>query len=272
MNQSLTISEQKHRLLVRLFFAAWLLAWLYRLQSHVLLHQMEAPVWFNAHVDVVYWLVHLLQLPQLVTTNYFLAAILDALLLIIPILGLIRPQNRLYAILFAVFFLPYYFAFNTFGLKHTHCLTGFLLVPIAFWPQNGRGRQLVWEGLRYYSCWIFVSAFLWKLKRGYFFAYAHGQAILQSTRADYLAEHSETTLGRFLLWLLSCPDLLYAMMVCGGLLQGVFLIGFFTKRFDKWLVMLTVVFHLSNYFLFDIVFFELLVLCLGYWAVGDEVG
>jgi hypothetical protein len=141
-----------------------------------------------------------------------------------------------------------------------------LMVPLAFFPKDGRGRFLVWEGLRYFLCWAFFAAFCWKLMRGYFWAPDHGLALLQSTRAAYLAFHADTILGEFLSWLIRQPNLVYALMCIGGLIQSVFGIGFFTKRFDWLLFSLHFCFHLSTYLLMDIVFFELWVLNLAFLA------
>jgi hypothetical protein len=198
------------------------------------------------------------------------AVLFDFALLIIPTLAIWRPQERLFPIAFTVVFLPYYYAFNTYGLSHTHCLVGFLLVPIAFWATHPRGQYLLWEGLRYFACWVFAAAFVWKLMRGYFWAEHYGVTLIKQMRAGYLHVHPDTILGQSLFWLVNKPEFCDTLMIGGGLLQGVFWVGFFTKRFDKWLVALAVLFHLSTYFLFDIVFFELLVLCLAFWAVRQE--
>jgi hypothetical protein len=264
-----TMSSKLQVTLIRVFYAAWILAWLNRLQSHVLLHQMQAPVLFNAHVDPVYWLAHNLRLPEISTQSYPFALTIDLLLVIIPVLTLKYPTKRLLSILFTCCFFVYFLAFNTYGLKHTHCLIGFLLVPLAFWFRDARAQLLLWGALRFFACWIFVAAFLWKLRRGYFLARDHGMSILLDTRADYLAQNDSTLLSKLLFWLIGHPSLMDFITISGGVLQGCFLVGFFTKRFDKYLVTLSFLFHTINYFLFDIVFFELWVLNLSFLAVRD---
>jgi hypothetical protein len=265
------IGSTQRKRMVQWTFGIWILAWCYRLHAHVLLHQMEAPVLNYPYIDLTYWLAHFARIPELSTQNHILAYAIDLALLLIPILCLLLPEKRRYPILFTLFFLPYYFSFNTFGMSHTHCLIGFLFVPMIFWSNNVRTQYFLWEAVRYFTLWIFVCAFFWKLGRGYFFEPEHGQAILQSTRAAYLFYQGDTWLGQLLKYLISHPELSYALMVFGALLQGSFIIGFFTKKLDTYYFWAAVVFHLTTWILMDIVFFELLVCNISFaWWLKPE--
>ncbi len=258
------LSETTHRWLVRIYFVAWLLAWAYRAHAHVWLHQLQSPVLQNAWVDPLYWLLQFLKVPHWATGSYTNALAIDIGLLVLPIVCIILPGNRFFIGAFWLLFSVYYFCFNTFGLSHTHCLVGFLTVPVAFFPKNPRGRLLIWEGMRYFLCWAFFAAFCWKLARGYFWAPEHGLAILQSTRAMFLAYQPDTLLAQGIRWFLQNPTVIYLLMCAGALVQSCFVVGFFTKRLDRLLFSLHICFHLFTYLLMDIVFFELLVLNLAF--------
>jgi len=58
------------------------------------------------------------------------------------------------------------------------------------------------------------------------------------------------------------------------LLEGIMVVGFFTKKYDRWLIWVPVVIHVTTYFFSDVFFIELLVVDLSFLSVTqlDRLG
>ena len=267
-SSSLIFTSQERSLWARVVFGAFLIAWLYRWDSHVLLHQLQQPVLKYPYVDLTYWVAHYFYLPDFLVGNYAVALSVDLGILAAAIGAIVKPQMRVFPIVFSLLFAGYFLCFNTYGNGHTHCLVGFLLIGIPFWSNNKITQALLWEGLRYFTIFLYACAFLWKLKRGFMFSEEHAIAILQQNNAAYLLQNPKTLLAEFLRYLLSHPLLAHYLVNVGALIQGCFLLGFFTKKADKLLFVLPFLFHTTSYFLFDVVFWEIWVLQVSFWIVA----
>ena len=62
--------------------------------------------------------------------------------------------------------------------------------------------------------------------------------------------------------LLVAISALNALYIVGFVLEGTFIIGFFTKKYDKYLLILSFILITGFWFLADAVFFQLLILNL----------
>jgi hypothetical protein len=114
MQDSIPIFTSKERSLwVRVVFGAFIVAWLYRWDSHVLLHQLQQPVLKYAYVDLTYWVAHSIYLPDFLVGNYVAALSVDFGLLLMAVGAIWQPEKRVFAIGFSVLFAGYFLCFNS---------------------------------------------------------------------------------------------------------------------------------------------------------------
>jgi hypothetical protein len=118
----------------------------------------------------------------------------------------------------------------------------------------------MWQALRYYTLFIFVSAFLWKLCRLTFLNKDHGLLIMKNNLTSYIYYHPDSFFSDMYHWLFQYPGITNALYISGVILEGVFIIGFFTKKYDFWLLILSLVLITGFWFMADAFFFQLLVL------------
>ncbi len=249
-------------------FAFALASWVYRWQAGVLLSQLAEPVLGDPKTDLIYWIFNFLGICRLAVHAPF-SYIIDSFLILLPIailfLNFIKNNfpiwlKNILAIFYTVFLFIYIISFNTFQTVHTHYLDGLLLSSVVFWFSNSKSQYLLWQGLRYYTCWVYSCAFFWKLGRGFWNYPLHAKAIILAENGTYLAQHHENIIAKIQLFFIENSSFGHILLDIGMVVQSIFIIGFFTKKLDKWLFVLPFFFHLLTYILLDVAFWEFLVL------------
>lgn len=254
------ISVESRVLLQRMVFLFILFALIYLGISNTLFHQLQSPALKYPYVDPAYWLMHFLRIPDFIISNYTMALVFDILLFGSCISCIVIPQKRIFIIIFLSAYFIYFIAFNSYGAHHTHPGAGILLIPVPFLFRKNINFSLLWQGLRYYTLFIYVSAFLWKLFRLSFLNENHGLLILKNNLATYLYYNPDSLLSTFYWWLLQNPAIPNAMYIAGFIIEGMFIIGFFTKRYDKYLLFFSIIMITGFWLLADALFFQLLIL------------
>jgi hypothetical protein len=110
---------------------------------------------------------------------------------------------------------------------------------------------------RYYFLYIFVSAAVWKLARGAVFNGQEMSRILLLHHTDLLTGPCTSLACRTYSWLIRHAAISQALYIGSVLLEASFLAGFFTRRWDRWLIALAVVFVIA----------DLLVMRIPYWTI-----
>ncbi len=253
-------SDGRRMLLCRIIFTFILLWLVYAAFSNTLFHQLQAPVLRYPYVDPVYWILHLLRIPDVVISNYALACTADALLFINCIGAIAFPKKRIFILLFLLVYFVYFIVYNSYGGHHTHAGVGILLIPIPFLFRKKMTFSLLWEGLRYYTLFVYASSFLWKLCRFSFLQPDQGLRIMKNNLTPYLFYNQDSALSGVYHWLLLNPVWANTLYILGFAAEGLFIVGFFTKKFDRHLLLLSVILITGFWFLADALFFQLLIL------------
>lgn len=254
------IPDRKKILLCRIIFVFILFALIYAAFSNTLLHQLHSPVITYPYVDPVYWLMHLIRIPDVIVSNYYVSCVFDLLLFATCLGCIVYPLKKCIITLFLLIYFIYFVTFNSYGAHHTHAGVGILLAPIPFLFGSNISFSLMWQALRYYTLFIYASSFFWKLFRLSFLNDKHGLLILKNNLTPYLYYNPDTVLSNCYLWLLQNPFWANAMYISGFILEGTFIIGFFTRKYDKYLLLFSIIMIIGFWFLADAFFFQLLIL------------
>jgi hypothetical protein len=265
LDQSLTISDRnfyRDRGLVLvvyfLFYYSFLIGFCldYRLLSQY------HPIFFNYNRDLTELALIATGIPRWMVNHPFSFAAADGLafLLPLPILLTYGQKRRffgLFGVIFAPFFAFYLLLANIFWQVHPEPFILFFLLALVFTTRRPDRFYLLITGCRYYFLYIFVSAAIWKIARGAVFNGEEMSRILLIHHADLLTGTCSSISCRFYQWLILRPALSQSLFIAGALLEASFLIGFFTRRFDRWLILGAAVFVLA----------DLLVMRIPYWTV-----
>lgn len=255
-----TPAEQKR--IARIIFSLLLLSLVWSFLSNTLVHQLCAPVITYPYVDPTYWVMNWLRIPEIITGNYVVSSIFDGLLFGACALSLIFPGRKLFIWSFIILYFIYFITYNTYGAHHTGNKWGLLLIAVPFTAANNKSFNYLWQGLRYFLIFGYSCAFLWKFFRFGWLYPDQGLLILKKNAAAYLYFESHTLRAGVYHWLLQHPARVTTLSVTGMILEGLFIIGFFTRKFDRYLLILSVLLPFGFWLMADAYFFEMLILSL----------
>lgn len=159
--------------------------------------------------------------------------------------------------------------YTLFGVPSIEGLVGYMLLPIVFLSSRESTFALLWEGLRYFFLFFFASAGCWKLVQGGVFHLGQMSAILQNQHLERLTLPSGPAgdwYGHLIWWLVNHPLVSYGLYGCATVAELSFLVGFFTRKWDKWLGLIFIVFLILDKFLMGIDYMDMLVLALTLWV------
>jgi hypothetical protein len=143
-------------------------------------------------------------------------------------------------------------------LNSSHSLIIWMITPFYFVFKSPSHRALAAEGVRYFFIWFFTSAGIWKVMNGGVFHTDQLSAILLSQHADLIFNNPDYPFSACILWLSDHDGLTYAMYLLTVLVQLGFSVGFLTKRFDKYLGLIYVVFVVADLIIMQVPYFETL--------------
>jgi len=132
-----------------------------------------------------------------------------------------------------------------------------LLFPVLFITTSTATFAFLFEGLRYMFLYLFMSAALWKLWEGSIFNIHQMSGVLLFQHSQQLTNSPNYWQSKLYLWLINHETVSYILFLLAFLAELSFIIGFFTKRFDKWLFALFVLFLLMDHFIMRIPYYEL---------------
>jgi hypothetical protein len=254
-------SADNRKSLCRIVFGMILIHLIFSAFANTLVHQLQSPVLKFAYVDPVFWLMHLLHIPELISSHYYLALLFDISLFTCCIAVLFFPEKKWIISLFIILYFVYYIIFNSFGAHHTHALIPVLIAPVPFLFSK-KNFLFSWEALRYFLLFSYSAAFFWKLFRFSWLNNNQGILIIKKNLTTYLYFNSDTFLARIYVWFLDNPGFTNILFLTGFLIEGFFIIGFFTKKFDLLLFAFSVILPIGFWFFADALFFEQLILSL----------
>ncbi|HEV2354556.1 MAG TPA: hypothetical protein VGR89_09950 [Puia sp.] len=250
-------------ILTRLVTGSILLLLALRWFEHATLSRLASPPLFHAEVDITYWLFKDSGLPVFLIRHQAAAVIFDLLMFSSGLIAFLRPFNRVAILVFAVLLFLYGLTFNLFATHHLAQVAGFMVVLWPFVLRDNKKFGLAWEGMRYFTCFIYFTAFVWKAVPGHSLYDLHqGTVTFKANLVDYLVQNPGGFITTVYRWCLRNPWLLDAGEKATVLLEGTMVIGFFTRKFDRYLIWVPVAIHVITYYFSDVFFIELLVVDL----------
>jgi hypothetical protein len=228
------------------------------------------PIFFNYNRDLTeLWLIAT-GLPRWMIAHPASFAAADVLALLLPY-PLIRQnlRNRSFSawpgILFFAYLALYFLLADIFWQMHYEPFILLFLLAFA-WTTNRPGRfYSLMTVCRYYFLYVFVSAAIWKLARGAVFNGQEMSRILLLHHTDLLTGDCSSFACRAYRWLIVHPVISQALYIGDALLEASFIIGFFTRRWDRWLIAFAVVFVLADLLLMRIPYWTILLGVIPLW-------
>ena len=135
---------------------------------------------------------------------------------------------------------------------------GWLLFPVLLMMKDLRSFYFVFQGLRYFFLYFFASAGFWKIYEGGLFVGGQMSNLLLFQHKDQLVSSPDHWFTHFIYWLVRNPVISYLLFLLSTLMELSFITGFFTRRYDRWLIRLFLVFVAADIIIMKINYFEVL--------------
>jgi hypothetical protein len=225
---------------------------------------MLQPVLYQTDFDYTYWLYHLTGIPQLLTANIPMAWIFDIWLLSFTLYCWASSGRRRWAVLCcAAGWSLYGLTYNSYSDHHNVSVIGVMVLPYAFLVRKENKFRLIWDGFRYFYLYLFAGAFVHKAVLSHALFYLpNGAEFIKTNQALFMVQHPDSLFTSLYTWVITHPVVAYVGFLAMILLQGCMIIGFFTKRWDRRLFWIPILFHTVNLLFIDVFFYELLILDL----------
>lgn len=259
-------------LITRVSMLFYLIVLLWRWNAHLLPYQLLSPPVTLASMNATFWLYKLSGLQHILVDNKYGAIVFTLLLVLFCVLVFVFPKSRLSLASLILLFFVYGLIYPVNMGFASHYLAGILTFNFLFLSKSKRSFELLWEGLRYYTCWLYLSAFLWKFINGSFFQADFGEVVFKKNLSWFLSQQTADFAGRFYTFILDHKFILNWGDKLTFLLEGIFILGFFTKRYDKLLFALIILIHTLTYIFADALFFEVFILSLTLLSFNQWTG
>jgi hypothetical protein len=250
-----TLQYYPRKIMASIVFGWLFLILVYFFSTNSLLSQLQSPVLIAPQSDNTFWVLHIIRIPQWLLQHYWLALGFDILLTVSCIICIFVPDQHAFTRITVGGVWLLYICYCSAAGKH-YAQIGYLLTPIPFLASRQYKFDFLWEGLRYWVCFLYASAGMYKLYYGGFTYTYNMSHILQQMNADWFLFHSKGIQADAIRYLIDHPHISQWLYRLACLADLSLIAGFFTKKFDTWLLFGLIIFHLGNFFLLHISFIE----------------
>ena len=237
----------KLRILLSILFVEYLII----LISGISYTYLQGDTFFSVGVDPFFWIVYIVQIPQIILHNYWLAIVCDTVIILSFIILIYDPfKNKIAMLLFCLLLFFYITYMGLIGGRNF--MTGFFLVLIPFFFRTIKNRQISYEALRYFLLFFYVSAAFIKIQQSNIYSVHYFSNILINQFTPYYLEHNLSMRTEVNLYLIAHSSFTRILFLFGTILELIAIVGFFTKRFDTQIGIIILFFHFTNWFIMDI--------------------
>jgi len=225
--------------------------WLFQLTPQLFVTRYDGFTWLFMKTGIHQWLLNN-------PTGWALA---DTLFYTMPLLyflanNIYKTGGRFFAILMLVVNWLYVQCYTLYPTNSIESHIVWLLFPVIFLAAQPHTFRLLMHGLRYFFLFFFASAGIWKIINGGVFYSGQMTGVLLYQHADILNSTPEYWQSRFIQWIINHPAWGYALYIAATVMELVFVIGFFTRKFDRTLIVLFLLFLVFDHLVMRIPYYE----------------
>lgn len=223
------------------------------------------PVLWNFNRDLTELAVIASGLPRWMIAHPGSFLLFDVLLFALPLAWLMSGLRRWLGVAFVCFLALYLLLADIFWQMHHEPFILYVLLPMALITRRSDRFDTIFRFCRYYFLYIFVSAAVWKIARGAVFNGDEMSRILLIHHSELLSGDCSGWLCRAYAWLIDRPFMAQLFYISGVLVEAAFVVGVFTRRYDRLLLGLAVLFVVADLLVMRIPYWTLLLGCVTLW-------
>ncbi|MEO7524708.1 MAG: hypothetical protein ABIT58_11470 [Ferruginibacter sp.] len=245
------ISNTKRKAVLRIFFCLLLFEVTLFVFSGVSFSFLQGDRFFQLGADPFSWLVYGLNLPQFILKHYWIGFTLDISIIVLFLLFIRNPFSHGLALVLFILLFVFYICLMGY-LTHRNYQAGFFMVLIPFIFKKDINKAFAFEAVRYFLLFFYLSAALLKFTNGSLLDPAHLSHMISGQFSAYFLEGNTGFRTHLNSYLMNHEKTGYLLYSGSFLVELSVIFGFFTKRYDKLIAVLLLVFHLTNWLIMDI--------------------
>ena len=251
------------------YFIIFALGFFWLFFNDTLLHQLR-PVFFLNRLDVSVNFLLLTNLHKAIINSPGLQTAFDLIYILLTILLCItvyinNKWQYWLAIAVIVFNFIYAILLSILSPYSIEGFVGWLLLPLLFAFKSDKAFYYLLNLMRYFFILVFFSAALWKIRTGAIFNMEEMSGILARQHIAYITASPEDWFSKLVTYLVTNWRLSYFLYLGATLIEFIFCIGFFTKRYDNLLIIIFIVFLLFDFLLMKINYFSWVTFLGCFW-------
>lgn len=186
--------------------------------------------------------------------------IFDIIYVILPILLVlftVKDFNgkKILAISTAVFSLLYGVFFSSISYISMEGYIGWILIPLIFSASNAKDFYYKLHVVRLIFILVFFSSALWKMRAGGLFNIEEMAGILLQQHNAYLTSSKGDWFTDLIYYLVKNKTIAYCLYLFAAIGELLFAVGLFTRKLDKYLIVVFCLFIIADFFLMRINYF-----------------
>lgn len=248
----------------RLTFSILLLLLAFRWYAGRFTFELAGAPIMNPELDNTFWAILATGIPAWIVSNEALCMVLDIMVVAIALWAYRQPFDRRPLISFIVLFFIQTIINEAYTSQHSKTVVCIYIGLIPFLYKGGIWLRL-WEFSRYYLGFVMVVSAYFKFVNGGLLQSDHFTYTLVHQHADILTMQSSGWQSTFIHWLIQQKALNNILFWILFFVQLSFAVLFFTKRFDRFLVLMLFTFCCMSYILMRIYNFDLIILAAPLW-------
>jgi len=262
------LTDRVRKRIVLWYCVICLCIFMYRYFTNGLLSQI-VPVSFINKIDFTTWIIQVTGLHKKLLNNFYLCLIADGIYFLFPFVYLFiflskRRFIKLAGLLLFVYSLIYSVVYCCYPIDSIETHIALMVFPIVLIPSSLQGFGLMFEAVRYFFLFFFSSAGIWKLVQGGLFNLQQMSGILLFQHKELLITDQSSLLLDFYRWLIVHPAISYWLYFLSTIMELFFIVGFFTKRYDRILLLIYCTFLIMDFVIMRIDYWRTFpfILCL----------
>ena len=227
--------------------------------NHVSLYQIGSNPLLYPDLDPLYWLFMMAKVPDWLRGPA--ALFLDIFLILSCCLSIFDQRKKTWPIVFLVLYYMYFVIYNM-RTGHHYTNPAILIMGMAFVVNKPVRFAALLTLSRFIFCFMMFSAAIWKIIRGNLFDAGHARNVLINQHLETLTTGQESWRDLIIRQVLAThwlPQLFWVLLI---LVELLFVLGFFTLRYDKHLLIAYILFFIGGWLLFDVYIYENLLFLL----------
>ncbi len=222
------------------------------------------PIFFVNKLDISNNLLWLTNIQNTIISQKWICILLDLIYGLLPLLLLFtvykeKKISNYVAIALSLYNLMYSLLLSSFTFLSIHMFISWIFIPLLFCGQKEKDFYYSLQSLRIIFIVIFFSTGLWKIVNEGLYNMEQMSAILFKQHISYISNNQESFIGSIILFFIKHKTFSFALYLIGFILEFSFVIGLFTKRFDKYLMFALALFIILDYSIMFINYFHWLV-------------